>query len=196
MRSGTDPNIVQGKLNGRGRHPRVAARQQTQAPQAASEKEIKVSLNNVIQDIQLSPQISMVTNVPACTVSLAHQAVTQKKTSTSPSLDSRSFSADLRPFDSLSYLIKDVYRSRSSPSFLDVWEDLPGNLAQLLHKNLHFHTRTPPTVSVHHGNAMETQQKGANSHTGLSTPERHVSEFEISTGGRRENSREKHPNRF
>lgn len=39
---------------------------------------IKVPLNNVIQDTQLSPRISMVTNVPACTVSLARQADTKE----------------------------------------------------------------------------------------------------------------------
>lgn len=96
MHSGTNASILERKLNGRGHYPHFVAGQQIQASQAASEREIKVSLNNVIQDIQLSPQISMVTNVPACTVSLAHQAVTQKKqkrkiSTGSTGSDSRSF---------------------------------------------------------------------------------------------------------
>lgn len=78
MRSGTNPNVVKRKLNGRGHRPRFVAGQQIQALEPASAKEIKVPLNNVIQDTQLSPRISMVTNVPACTVSLAHQADTKE----------------------------------------------------------------------------------------------------------------------
>lgn len=78
MRSGTNPNVVKRKLNGRGHRPRFVAGQQIQALQPASAKEIKVPLNNVIQDTQLSPRISMVTNVPACTVSLARQADTKE----------------------------------------------------------------------------------------------------------------------
>lgn len=165
MRSGTNPNIVKRKLNGRRHHTRFVAGQQIQVPQAASEKEIKASLNNVIQDIQLSPRISMVTNVPACTVSLAHQAVTQKKQKrkifTSPTRSDSRSSSNYSWSSSIwfPFLTDNVSVSQLEPDFpeypsicLETWHSF------YVDKNPHFYTCAPLTVSVHHGNTMETQQ--------------------------------------